>query len=59
MKTFKEYIDEDGVPANAVGGGQVAGLGGPNGEPGVNKKKKKTPILATLRRKVANATPKT
>lgn len=33
------------VPTNAVAGGAVAGLGvGPQGEPGVNKKKKKTVI---------------
>jgi hypothetical protein len=31
-----------GVPANNVGGGQIAGLGvGPKGEPGINLKKKK------------------
>lgn len=52
MKTFKEFCEDD-APANAVGGGQIAGLGiGPQGEPGVNKKKKKTPVLATLKRKV-------
>jgi hypothetical protein len=56
MKSFKEFMDEDGavaVAANMVGGGQIAGIGiGPNGEPGVNlKKKKKTPVLATLKRK--------
>lgn len=57
MKSFREFLDEDGVAANAVGGGQVAGLGiGPNGEPGVGKKRK--PVLATLKRKVPNATSK-
>ena len=51
MLGFKEFIAEDGnVAANCVGGGQVAGLGGPNGEPGVNKKKKNNPVLATMRR---------
>jgi hypothetical protein len=36
-------IDEDlsGVPTNNVGGGAIAGLGvGPQGEPGVKKRKK-------------------
>ena len=48
MTTWKEIspftgtdIDED-APANAVGGGSVAGLGvGPMGEPGVHRRKKK------------------
>ena len=40
------------VPANSVGTGSVAGLGvGPQGEPGVNKKKKLTPFLSFIRRK--------
>jgi hypothetical protein len=44
-------IQED-APVNSVGGGQVAALGvGPQGEPGVNKKKKLTPFLAFVRRK--------
>ena len=54
MTTWKEIspftgadMDED-APANAVGGGSVAGLGvGPMGEPGIDprkKKKKKTLI---------------
>jgi hypothetical protein len=58
MKTFRKFLDEDGI-ANCVGGGQIAGVGvGPNGEPGVDKKKKKKVVLATLRRKVPDATPK-
>ena len=55
MTTWKEIspftgadIDED-APANAVGGGSVAGLGvGPMGEPGVHprrKKKKKETLI--------------
>lgn len=49
MKRFRIFIED--CAANAVGGGQVAGLGvGPSGEPGV-KKKNNSPILATLRRK--------
>ena len=45
-------VDED-APANAVGGGNVAGIGvGPQGEPGVYKKKKKDLVLApTMKRK--------
>ena len=48
MTTWKEIspftgadMDED-APANAVGGGSVAGLGvGPMGEPGIDPRKKK------------------
>ena len=48
MTTWKEIspftgadMDED-PPANAVGGGSVAGLGvGPMGEPGIDPRKKK------------------
>ena len=49
------HIKEDGavaVPTNSVGTGAVAGIGvGPQGEPGVNKKKQLTPFLAFIRRK--------
>lgn len=53
MKTFKQYVKEDGMgggavaaaPTNAVGGGAIAGSGGKGGEPGVNLKKKKTPVM--------------
>ena len=48
MKNFKELaLDivnnmEEDAPANAAGSGNVAGIGvGPDGEPGVNPKKKK------------------
>lgn len=54
MKTFKEFIKEDGgaagamggsAPANVVGSGAIAGAGQPpgskSGEPGVYNKKKK------------------
>lgn len=60
MKTFKEFINEDGMgggavasagPTNVVGGGAIAGTGGKGGEPGVYLKKKKTPVLMGLRRK--------
>lgn len=60
MKTFKQFLEEDGEgavssgPANGVGPGKIAGVGvGPQGEPGVNMKKKKTPIITpTLTRKI-------
>jgi hypothetical protein len=52
MKTFKQFINEDGMgggaiasgPTNVVGGGAIAGSGGKGGEPGVDlrKRKKKT-----------------
>ena len=39
MKRFVRKIKED-APANAAGGGNIAGLGiGPQGEPGVNRSK--------------------
>jgi hypothetical protein len=51
MKSFKQFVKEDGI-ANAVGGGAIAGIGvGKDGEPGVNLKKKKTPIIMLVRRK--------
>ena len=61
MKTFKEYIKEDGVgggamggsagPTNVVGGGAIAGTGGKGGEPGVYLKKKKNPIILPMGRR--------
>jgi len=47
-------VEEDGVPVNNVGGGQIAGCGiGPQGEPGVYFKKKKKRILTgMLKRKI-------
>ena len=55
MKTFKQFM-EDGMgggamsagPTNVVGGGAIAGTGGKGGEPGVNPKKKKGPVLITM-----------
>jgi len=47
-----------GAPANNVGGGNIAGLGvGPQGEPGVDLKRKKKvmPFSSYLRRKVPPA----
>jgi len=57
MKTFKEYIQEDGSvgPTNVVGGGAIAGTGGKGGEPGVYlPRRKKSPILMTLARRKVN-----
>lgn len=55
MKTFKQFQEDIGgaISANAagvcsVGNGDIAGTGGLGGEPGVNPKKKKGPILAPL-----------
>jgi hypothetical protein len=50
-KPTKPIVEE--VPANNVGGGAVAGLGvGPDGEPGVKKKKSKLPsFISYIRRK--------
>lgn len=45
MVSFREFLrglDEEGVAANCAGGGAIAGIGvGPQGEPGIRKKKKK------------------
>lgn len=62
MKSFKQYIQEDGMgagavasagPTNVVGGGAIAGTGGKGGEPGVHPKKKKTPIMLPMGRRKA------
>ena len=56
MKSFKQFINEDGMgggaiaagPTNVVGSGAIAGSGGKGGEPGVylrKSKKKYNPIL--------------
>ena len=42
-------------PTNAVSSGAIAGSGGKGGEPGVNLKKKKTPVLMSFRRKTIKA----
>lgn len=56
MKSFKEFINEDGMgagavsagPTNTTGGGQVAGMGQPpgskSGEPGVDLRKRKSKV---------------
>ncbi len=55
MKTFKQFINEDGIggamsagPTNTQSSGAIAGTGGRGGEPGVNPKKKKGPVLITM-----------
>lgn len=46
-------VKED-APVNAVGGGNIAGVGvGPQGEPGIKKVKRKVmPLMAFVRRKL-------
>jgi hypothetical protein len=57
MKSYKSMMDEiinkidEDAPTNAVGDGGNVALP-PKHEPGVDKKKKKDPILGTLKRKV-------
>lgn len=55
MKTFKQFLEEDGaaagvgsVPTNTVAG--ISGTGGQAGEPGVSPKRKKSPVLMTIKR---------
>ncbi len=51
----KYKIMKEDAPVNAVGGGQIAGLGvGPQGEPGVTKKKKKIIPFAMFTRKMSS-----
>ena len=61
MKSFREFIKEDGMgagavsagPTNVVSGGSIAGSGGKGGEPGVSKKR--NPVMKPMgRRKVPN-----
>ena len=54
MKPVKEDVGA-GVPTNNGSGGQVAALGvGPQGEPGVKKKKKGVPSFTTFIKRKAN-----
>jgi hypothetical protein len=49
---YAEPVKQEDAPVNSVGTGAVAGIGvGPNGEPGVNKKKKLTPFMSFIKRK--------
>ena len=56
MKTFKQF-NEDGVmgggaPTNAVGGGAIAGVGvGPQGEPGIKKKRQVASFISYMHRR--------
>ena len=50
----KQYSVKEDVPMNNAGGGAVAGIGvGPQGEPGIDKKKKRNllTLMAFMRRK--------
>ena len=50
-RSFINSMKED-APINAVGGGQIAGVGvGPQGEPGIKKKKKVASFISFMRRK--------
>ena len=43
---------QEDAPTNSVGGGQIAGLGvGPQGEPGIKRKKKVASFISFMRRK--------
>lgn len=49
------HVRED-APANSVGGGAIAGAGvGPQGEPGVNRKRKIASFISFVRRKQPKA----
>ena len=49
----KGILVQEDAPANNVGGGNIAGLGvGAAGEPGINKKKKKTIVMGMLKRNI-------
>lgn len=63
MKSFKKFIEEDGMgggavggaPANAVSSGAIAGVGYPPGskfgEPGVYPRKKKTVVMGKVQKR--------
>jgi len=59
MAKNQKKLSEDGMgvgamsaaPTNTVGSGKIAGSGGQGGEPGVNPKKKKGPVLITMSRR--------
>ena len=45
-------MQKEDVPVNAVGGGQIAGVGvGPQGEPGIKKKKNIASFVSFIKRK--------
>lgn len=52
MKTFKQFIAEDGGAGGVASSGptvttgpSVAGMGGPSGEPGVHMRKKRKVVM--------------
>jgi|TARA_R110002126_G_scaffold123285_1_gene265290 hypothetical protein len=56
MKTFKQFINEDGMggamsagPTNVQSSGAIAGTGGRGGEPGVSKKR--NPVMKPMARR--------
>lgn len=50
--SYAQSVKQEEAPINSVGGGQVAGLGvGPNGAPGITKKKRQMVFGDFLRRK--------
>lgn len=50
-RSFINSMKED-APVNAVGGGQIAGVGvGPQGEPGIKKKKNIASFISFIKRK--------
>ena len=54
LNTDKKYkpMQKEDAPVNAVGGGQIAGVGvGPQGEPGVKKKKNIASFVSFIKRK--------
>ena len=54
LNTDNKYkpMQKEDAPVNAVGGGQIAGVGvGPQGEPGIKKKKKVASFISFMRRK--------
>ena len=57
IKSFRKWMQEDAVPANAVGGGAIAGTGigigsgAGQAEPGVHMKRKKRVVLNFFTRK--------
>lgn len=51
MKDKTKEMHEN-APVNSVGGGQIAGLGvGPQGEPGIKRKKKVASFISFIKRK--------
>jgi hypothetical protein len=48
---LEKHLNKEDVPVNNVSGGQIAGVGvGPQGEPGVKKKKKTASFISFMTR---------